>query len=221
MAAPGSNSPIALFFSYAHEDKALRDQLANHLKLLERQGVIQSWHDHQILAGTEWQGQLDSQLEMAQIILLLISADFLASDYCYDIEMKRALERHEARTARVIPIILRPVDNWDKSPFGKLQALPMGGKAVTCWENEDKAFTNIAKGIRETIAAWQRGERGAMSDLDSSSTDAVDHPSSPAAQPSGQPSEQGMQQTNKDRSTGWQINVSGGTVNIGNPPGQP
>ncbi|MCY7272183.1 MAG: toll/interleukin-1 receptor domain-containing protein [Phormidesmis sp. CAN_BIN44] len=159
MTAPVSNLAIAVFFSYAHAGEKLRDKLTNHLKLLERQGVIQSWYDRQLLAGTERQGQIDSPLETAQIILLLVSADFLASDYCYDIEMKRALERHDAGEARVIPVILRPVDNWRKSPFGKLQALPTDSKAVTCWENEDKAFTIAAKGIRLAAEAWQPGER--------------------------------------------------------------
>lgn len=218
MATPSTNEAIAVFFSYAHEDEALRDKLANHLKLLERQGVIQSWHDHQILAGTEWKGQIDTNLENAQLILLLISSDFLASDYCYDIEMKRAMERHEAGEARVIPIVLRPVDNLWKAPFGKLQALPTDGKPVTLWQNQDEAFTDIAKGIRLTAEAWQRGERGTVSLTGTGSEDLDDRPSRQPAQPT---SGDAMNQTNTGSSTGWQINVSGGTVNIGHPPGQP
>lgn len=216
MAAPANPEAIAVFFSYAHEDETLRDKLANHLKLLERQGVIQSWHDRQILAGTEWQGQIDGNLEKSQIILLLISSDFLASDYCYDIEMKRALERHEAGEARVIPIVLRPVDNLWKAPFGKLQALPTDGKPVTRWENQDEAFANIARGIRLTAEAWQRGERGTVAQAGAGSEEAGDRPSS---QPSQPPQGNAMNQTNRDNSTGWQLNVSGGTVNI-HPPGQ-
>lgn len=138
-------------------------ELVKHLSILKRQGVIRDWHDRQILAGTEWQGQLDSHLESSQIILLLISSDFLASDYCYDIEMTRALERHEARAARVIPVILRPVDHWDQSPFGKLQALPTDGKPVTLWANTDAAFADIARGIRLSVEAWQRGDREPVS----------------------------------------------------------
>jgi hypothetical protein len=120
------------------------------LKLLQRQGVIESWHDRQISAGTEWKGEIDTHLEAARVILLLVSADFLASDYCYAIEMKRAMERHAANDARVIPIILRACD-WHNAPFGKLQGLPKDGKPVTSWTNRDEAFANIAQGIRKVV----------------------------------------------------------------------
>jgi replicative DNA helicase len=96
--------------------------------------------------------EIDEHLNTAHAILLLISADFLASDYCYDIEMKRAMERHERRETRVIPIILRAVDNWQATPFGKLKALPTDGKPITSWQNRDEAFADVARGIRLAIA---------------------------------------------------------------------
>ncbi|MBD1866114.1 toll/interleukin-1 receptor domain-containing protein [Cyanobacteria bacterium FACHB-471] len=143
---------MKLFFSYAHKDEALRDTLATHLALLKRQGIISTWHDRDISAGTEWAQAIDSNLNTADIILLLISANFMASDYCYDREMQRALERHHNGEARVIPILLKPCD-WQSAPFGKLQALPIahgaGAKSVTQWSNEDEAFTAIAQGIRK------------------------------------------------------------------------
>jgi TIR domain len=138
---------LEVFCSYAHEDEALRDTLVKHLSPLQRQGVITAWHDRKITAGTEWAGAIDAHLQSAQIILMLVSADFMASDYCYDVEMQRAMERHEAREARVIPVILRPVD-WQGAPFGKLQALPTDGKPITNWPNQDAAFVNVARGIR-------------------------------------------------------------------------
>ena len=147
-----SPEPIEVFFSYAHKDEDLRDELAKHLTLLQRQKVIKAWHDRNISAGTEWKDQIDVHLESAHIILLLISSDFLASDYCYDIEMKRAMDRHQANEARVIPIILRPCD-WTSAPFGKLQALPKDAKPVTTWANRDEAFLNIAQGIRKVVEA--------------------------------------------------------------------
>ena len=149
-------APVSLFYSYSHKDEALRDELETHLSLLRRQGVVRGWHDRRIAAGTEWAGQIDQHLDTADIILLLVSADFLASDYCYDKEMTRALERHEAGTARVIPVILRPCD-WHSAPFGKLQALPKDGKPVTTWKNRDEAFTDIARGIREAAASLTAG----------------------------------------------------------------
>ncbi len=143
-------TPLSVFISYAHEDEPLRQQLEAHLSLLRRQGWIADWHDRQILAGNEWARDIDEHLEMASIILLLISPDFLASDYCYDIEMQRALERHKRSEARVIPIILRPCD-WRTSPFSHLQGLPTDGKAVTTWQNQDEAFLSIVQGLRQTI----------------------------------------------------------------------
>src|SRR5687768_4398729 len=133
---------IHLFYSYSHVDKRFRKQLEDHLALLKRQEVIQAWHDRMIGAGQEWKGAIDQHLEESSIILLLISASFLASDYCYDVEMKRALERHEANEARVIPIILRPVD-WSGAPFSKLQAIPEDARPITRWSNRDEGWTNV------------------------------------------------------------------------------
>ena len=144
-------SPIELFFSYSHEDEELRDQLANHLRLLERQGVIHSWHDRRIVAGAEWGKAIDEHLESARIILLLVSPDFIASEYCFDKEVTRAMERHESGEAVVIPIILRPTDHWSSAPFGKLQGLPMDVRPITLWRNRDEAFADVARGIRELI----------------------------------------------------------------------
>ena len=134
-----ASEPVEVFFSYAHEDEALRDELEKHLAILKWQGVITGWHDRKIGAGREWEGEISTHLNTARVILLLISPDFLASDYCYDVEMKRAMQRHDAREARVIPVILRPVD-WKGAPFGKLQALPTDAKSVTTWTNQDEAF---------------------------------------------------------------------------------
>lgn len=147
---PESESPIEIFYSYSHRDEELRRELEKQLSLLERSGVIRTWHDRKIGAGGEWEVQISEHLNRAHIILLLISSDFLASDYCYDVEMSQALKRHEAGDARVIPIILRDVD-WMRSPFGKLQALPTDARPVTSWPNQDEAFANIARGIRAAV----------------------------------------------------------------------
>jgi hypothetical protein len=145
-----SAPPIEVFISYSHRDKALREKLGKHLSILKREGVIDEWHDRRIGAGQEWAGAIDEHLNNAAVILLLVSADFVASDYCYDKEMKRALERHDARDACVIPVILRKVD-WEGAPFAKLQALPEDGKPVTSWGNQDEAFTDVTRGIRRVV----------------------------------------------------------------------
>uniref|UniRef100_UPI0035CC38B7 TIR domain-containing protein n=1 Tax=uncultured Nostoc sp. TaxID=340711 RepID=UPI0035CC38B7 len=144
------SNAVKVFFSYSHKDEVLRDELATHLSMMKRQGVIEAWHDREISAGSEWANAIDDNLEVADIILLLVSANFLASDYCYDKEMTRAMERHQTREARVIPIILKPSD-WNGAPFGKLQALPKNAKPVTTWQDQDEAFLNVAQGIRRVV----------------------------------------------------------------------
>jgi TIR domain len=160
---------IEVFCSYSHKDEELRDDLDKHLAILKRQGVISGWHDRKITAGSEWAGEIDEHLYSAQIILLLISADFLASDYCYDLEMKRAMERHRAGEARVIPVILRPVD-WSGTPFGKLQALPKDGRPITSWSNRDEALKDVAVGVRKTLER----QRGAKAPRPSESASALE-----------------------------------------------
>jgi tetratricopeptide (TPR) repeat protein len=144
--------PVRVFYSYAHEDEALRDELEKHLSLMQRQGIIQAWHDREITAGRAWKDAFDQHLEAAELILLLISPDFLHSDYCYDIEMRHALARHDAGEAWVLPIHLRPVD-WQEAPFARLQALPTDARPVTEWADSDQAFRNIAQGIRQAAQA--------------------------------------------------------------------
>ena len=147
---PQLTGAVEVFYSYSHKDEDLRKELEKHLKILERRGVITGWHDRKIGAGEEWKGEIDEHLESADVILLLISSDFIASDYCYSIEMTRALQRHDAGEARVIPIFLRPV-NWKGAPFGKLQALPTDAKPVTSWSNQDEAFSLVSEGIERAV----------------------------------------------------------------------
>lgn len=153
------SGPLELFYSYSHKDEELRNQLENHLVTLRREGIIKEWYDRRISGGREWKGQIDEHLKSADIILLLVSSDFLASDYCYDVEVKLALERHEAGEARVIPIILRSCD-WMTTPLGELQALPKDALPVKKWEDPDDAFLDIAKGIRK-VAEEIRAKREA------------------------------------------------------------
>ena len=139
-----------LFFSYAHADEDLRDQLETHLSGLRRQGIISSWHDRRIIAGTEIGHAIDSHIDTADIVLLLVSPNFIASDYCYEREMGRALERHRKGEARVIPVILRPCD-WHDLPFGKLLATPTDGRPVTMWPNIDQAFLDVVNAIKRAL----------------------------------------------------------------------
>ena len=147
----------SLFFSYSHKDEALRDRLEVHLAALKREGAISTWHDRRIMAGDVLDQRIDENLESADIILLLVSPDFLASDYCHDVEMQRALARHEKGIARVIPVILRPCD-WRHSPFAHLLAAPTDGKPITKWANEDEAFLDVVQKIRAALPTSHRPE---------------------------------------------------------------
>jgi branched-chain amino acid transport system substrate-binding protein len=141
-----------VFLCYAREDELLRRELEKQLIILGREGLIDVWYDGEIIAGTEWRPAIEYHLNSAQVILLLVSPDFLASDYCYSVEMTRALERHRRGEALVIPIILRPV-HWQGSPLGELQALPKDAQPITSsyWHNLDEAFFDVARGIRRGI----------------------------------------------------------------------
>jgi outer membrane protein assembly factor BamB len=140
--------------------------------------LINVWHDGEIRAGAEWAQEIKTHLNEAKIILLLISPDFIQSDYCYSTEMHRALERHQQRDARVIPVILRPITDWKKVPpgdiqLGQLQALPENAKPITTWKNPDEAWKEVAEGIEQVINELLRGSLMPQSTLLSSSLASV------------------------------------------------
>lgn len=137
---------LKVFISYAHEDEGMKNELDKHLISLKRSEKIDVWQDRMLMAGTEWDGTIKKELEEADIILLLVSVDFISSQYIWDKELQTALQKHENGTARVIPIILRECD-WQDMPFAKLQALPTGAEPVSLFVNKDQAYTNIAKEI--------------------------------------------------------------------------
>jgi hypothetical protein len=137
-----------LFFSYSHRDEAFRDELETHLAALKRQGVIETWHDRRIEAGQQIDHVISHKLEQADIILLLVSSYFIASDYCYDVEVKRALDRHAKGEAVVIPVILHPCD-WHQLSFGKLLATPTDGKPISKFPNQHDAFLQVTLAIRQ------------------------------------------------------------------------
>jgi len=151
--------PVEVFFSYAHKDEELMNELREHLAELERRGMIKSWHDREIPPGGEWDGEILRYLERADIILLLVSSSFLASAYINMKELTRALERHERGEVRVIPVILRSC-LWEDAPFAKFQALPSNGKPISSWEDRDLAFTEVARGVREAAGNIPRPTEG-------------------------------------------------------------
>jgi hypothetical protein len=143
---------IKIFFCYAREDEVLQRGLEKQLRALQRQGLIEVWHDRNISAGTEWRKAIDKQLNTAQIILLLVSPDFMVSDFCSSVEMKQAIERHKCGETCVIPVILRPV-YWHNSPFSIFQVLPANAKPIVDagWHSLDEAFFAVSEGIRRVV----------------------------------------------------------------------
>jgi TIR domain len=148
---------LEVFYSYAHEDELFRVELEKQLSLLQRNGFITGWHDRQIGAGQNWREEIDTHIRSAHIILLLVSPDFIASDYCYGTEMRIALERQRNHEAIVIPVLLRPID-WRTAPFSHLQALPANAVAVSKWDNLDQAIADVARGIREAVSRFHAPE---------------------------------------------------------------
>jgi len=167
---------LLLFFSYAQHDRGLRDKLEEHLSNLKYRGLITTWHIREIDAGEDWQQQVDIHLESAHIILLLISSSFMASQYCYSMEMTRAMERHQQGKARVIPILLRPV-LFTGAPFAMLKMLPSNGKPVVSWRNRDSAFVDIALGIERVVR--EEATKSAQVGLPASGTEGQPQPPPP------------------------------------------
>lgn len=139
--------PVRLFYSYSHDDEDLRNELEKQLAALQRIGLIEGWHDRVILPGSDWTKEIDENLKSAEIVLALVSSSFIASDYCYGVEMGAALARHHKGEARVIPVILRSCQ-WRETPLKHLAALPKNGKAVSLWPDRDEAFNDVAEGIK-------------------------------------------------------------------------
>ena len=145
--------PAKVFFSYAHADQALRDELAKHLAVMKRNGDISDWYDRDINAGAVLDEKISEALESSEIVLCLVSPDFLASRYCYEREMKRALERRRAGDCEVLPVILRPSD-WLETPLAALRATPTDGKPVTSHSDRDAAFVNVTADIRRVAKSF-------------------------------------------------------------------
>ncbi|MEM9005379.1 MAG: GUN4 domain-containing protein [Cyanobacteria bacterium P01_F01_bin.86] len=160
-----ADTPVSIFISYARKDQDLMRELESHLEPLKLSCLVKSWYDGCISPGEEWEPQIKENLGKAQVILLLISVDFIKSRYCYDVELTTAIERHKAKDACVIPVILRSC-MWKQVPvsdmrLGDLQALPSDARPISKWSDRDEAFTNIAEGIFSRIQRLQQEQQAA------------------------------------------------------------
>lgn len=142
-----------VFISYSHKDESHRDDFEDHLAMLKRRGVVDVWHDRRIAPGEDWKGEIDKNLEEAEIIILLISPSFLASEYCYDVELKRAMERKNEGAAEIISVLVRPCD-WFDCEFSKYQAVPKDAQPITTWADADSAWLDVVKGLKYHIESF-------------------------------------------------------------------
>jgi hypothetical protein len=141
---------VRIFISYSHKDEAIKNRLVTHLSALKQSGKISHWDDRQIIGGSDWDDSIKRELNTADIILLLISADFIDSKYIWEIEIKQAIERHNKKEARVIPIFCRPCDFKDM-PFEKLQGFPKDAKPITTFNDDNVPLMEIAQAIRSIV----------------------------------------------------------------------
>ncbi|SFF18747.1 toll/interleukin-1 receptor domain-containing protein [Spirosoma endophyticum] len=140
------------FISYSHQDNSMLDALHKHLVQLQRDKIIAAWTDHQILAGGEFDKKIEAALNASKLFLALLSPDYIASNYCYEIEFKTAQEKHESGEIIIVPIVIEPCD-WQNTPFGRFKALPRDGKAISTWENRNTAFLDVIQNLRKLASS--------------------------------------------------------------------
>lgn len=148
--APGSARPVRVVISHAHNDAAMVDELRSHLKVLERRGLVTTWDDRQLKAGEAWDRAIAEQLAQAEIVILAVTIDYLASDFVFQHELPQILARHRSGQVLVLPVILRACD-WQDTPIAELQVLPRQGRPVSAWPNRDEAWTDVARAVRALV----------------------------------------------------------------------
>lgn len=145
--------PVKVFISYSHKDEHHKEALAEHLTMLQRNGVISTWDDRQLVAGDDWKDQISANLEEAELILFLVSPSFLASSYCFDVEFARARAKHAEGSAILVPIFVRASD-WKSSDLQAYQGLPKDAEPVAKWPDQDEAWMNVIDGLKKRLAIF-------------------------------------------------------------------
>lgn len=144
------SAPLKVFISYSHKDSEYKEQLGQVLKPLTAMGLIEPWVDGQIAAGDNIDRAISAKLAVADIVILLVSWDFLGSQYCFDVELDAAMKRQAREECIIVPLVIRSCD-WTHTVFGRLNSLPAGNKAISTWSNVDEAWTAVSTGLRTLI----------------------------------------------------------------------
>jgi hypothetical protein len=140
------------FVSYSHQDAAMLDLLHKHLSQLQRDKIITTWTDRDIDTGAPLNPTIAAALTKSKLFLALLSPDYLASHYCYDVEFNKAQERQDKGDLIIVPIIIEPCD-WLNSPFSQLKAVPRDGKPISTWDNRNTAFLDVIQNLRRLATA--------------------------------------------------------------------
>ena len=157
------SGPLSLFLSYAHADESIAEALRRHLSPLRHEGVVEAWYDRDLGPGDRWDDEISARLEAADIVIALLSADFVASEYAYGRELRRALELHQLGRLVLVPVIGRAC-YWQSLPIGSLQALPDGGRPITSWDDRDSAYVTVVRGIEAAARARLAGGSSLVDD---------------------------------------------------------
>lgn len=144
------NQPVKIFIAYARKDSGLLDEFRSHFSSLVHTNEVEIWYDGELIPSTIWEDEIREQMHQADVILMLLSPDSIASEYFYKKELPRAMERHSRKDTHVVPVILRPCV-WEPTPLGNLQAVPKNGKPITLWDNRDEAYLDAVKSIQNIV----------------------------------------------------------------------
>lgn len=150
------SKPVKVFISYAHKDEQYKEELTKRLKPYESRNIIEAWDDRKMLPGQDWHTEINNRLQWANVILYLVSPDFMASDYINDVELAKAMERHHTGEQRLVPIIIRPSD-LSILDISKFQAVPKNAKPVTTFNNQDEAWLDVITALSKLFSAIKEG----------------------------------------------------------------
>ncbi len=147
---------VKLFVSYAEKDRQFSEDFNTHLAVLRRAGQLDNWTNNHIMPGANWDDEIKQQLQESDIVVLLVSADFIASDYINDVIVHNSIEQHKKGEIIIIPVIVRPCD-FQSLPISKFQALPRNAKPISRWEDQDEAWAEVIDQVRKVVGAIQEG----------------------------------------------------------------
>lgn len=151
-----NTNPVKIFIAYAAADSSYLDNFKKHFSPQERSAKVSIWYDGEVTGGEDLEAARKGALESAQIVLLLLSSDALASDDFYDEAIQAALQRHHAKTTRVVPIIMRPCNWTQHSGLSKLKPLPADGSAISMAANVDDAYTKVSNEVLKIADSFRQ-----------------------------------------------------------------